>query len=63
MGKTMVVTTLILAKPADIKPVPDSTFDKILHQALPNPIKLKLTMVVVNNTLVRREITVGLVSR
>jgi superfamily II DNA or RNA helicase len=54
MGKTAVVAALILANPAtNLKPVPDERFAKLLSGD-GEPTKLKLTIIVVNNTIVQQ---------
>ena len=53
MGKTAVVAALILANPATLKPVPDERFAKLLSDD-GEQTKLKLTIIVVNNTIVQQ---------
>jgi len=54
MGKTLVCTALVLAAPAKVKAVTDTQFRKIHDDGPPNhlPIKIKATLIIVNNTLV-----------
>ena len=57
MGKTMVCTSIILANPlASYKPVSDKRFAKLKSSFDPSvhPIPLKLTLIIVNNTLVKQ---------
>jgi hypothetical protein len=52
----MVVTSLVLANPSTDAPVSDERFGKLLREFDPSvhPIPLKLTLIIVNNTLVQQ---------
>ena len=56
MGKTMVCTALVLANPCTDPPVSNERFNKLLtgYDASIHPIPLKLTLIIVNNTLVQQ---------
>jgi SNF2 family DNA or RNA helicase len=56
MGKTAVCAALILANPSTRPPVSDARFSRLLDEFDPSvhPVPLKLTLIIVNNTLVRQ---------
>ena len=55
MGKTAVVTALVLANPRDVKPISNAAFARLLDEAYNTPtLEFKATIVVVNNTLVKQ---------
>ena len=56
MGKTCVCASLILANPCTDKPVSDARFKKLCAAFDPkvHPVPLKLTLIIVNNTLVQQ---------
>ena len=56
MGKTMCCTALILANPCTSPPVSDARFAKMCGPYDPSvhPVPLKLTLIIVNNTLVQQ---------
>ena len=53
MGKTAIVAALIAANPASVKPISDADFKKVTTTE-GMQLKVKLTVVIVNNTLVRQ---------
>ena len=56
MGKTAICASLILANPSTTPPVSDARFARLTDPYDPavHPIPLKLTLIIVNNTLVRQ---------
>jgi hypothetical protein len=53
MGKTAVVAALVLANPANVKPVSDDAFGKLLTEQGTRH-DFKVTVIIVNNTLVQQ---------